>query len=267
MLNPLSKEHTILRQSLIPGLLETLRLNLSHQTIPVKSFEIGKVYCLDGRPSEKETGVKETTKIAGVIAGYEENWFTSKNLSGEPDEVIFFTVKGILESFFERNKLPTNFSPNKEAFLHPKLSLSLSVNKELIGEFGRLHPLLEKKLDLKGPIIVFEINLENILSNIEKTQSYERISSQPVVMRDITVDLPRKYEANTISNEITKTISGFVQSVKLVSIFDLDKEFRSLTYRVKMQDFEQTLTSKQIEDEVNKIKNHLMTCFQAKFRV
>ena len=267
MLNPLSKEHGILRQSLIPGLLEALRLNISHQTSHVKLFEIGKVYFMGGKPSEKETSVEEITKIAGVMSGYREKWFTNKHLSGEVNEVLFLTGKGILESFFETNKLKANFTPHKEAFLHPKLSLAILFNNNIIGIFGCLHPHIEKKLDLKETVVVFEINIENILNSLEKIHCYERISSQPAVIRDITIDLPRKYEANTISNELTRIISNFVQSVKLVSTYDLDKEFRSLTYRVKMQDFEQTLTSKQIEDEVNKIKNHLITCFQAKFRV
>lgn len=267
MLNPLSKEHAILRQSLIPGLLEALRLNTNHQTYPVKLFEIGKAYFLKGEPSERETGAAEITQIAGVLSGYEENWFTNKCLSGEIDKTLFFTGKGILESFFERNKLKANFTPHKETFLHPKLSLAISFNNNKIGVFGSLHPKLEKKLDLKGPVVVFEINLENVINSLEKIHPYEKISSQPAVIRDITIDVSKKYEANTISSEITKIISNFVQSVKLVSIYDLDKEFRSLTYRVKMQDFEQTFTSKQIEDEVNKIKNHLITCFQVKFRV
>ncbi len=267
MLNPLSKEHAILRQSLLPGLLEALRLNLSHQASSLKLFEIGKVYFLNGAPKEKETGVEEVTKIAGVIYGHEENWFTNKHLVGETDELLFFTTKGILESFFERNKSKVNFLPNKEPFLHPKFSLAVFYNNNIIGSFGYLHPLLEKKLNLKGAVVVFEINIESVLNDIEKTHAYERISSQPAVMRDITIDLPRKYEANTISNEVSKIISNFIQSVKLVSTYDLDKEFRSLTYRLKMQDLEQTLTSKQIDDEVNKIKNHLITCFQAKFRV
>ena len=267
MLNPLSREHTVLRQSLIPGLLEALKLNASHQTSPVKLFEIGKAYFLDRKSSEKETGVEEITKVAGVISGYEENWFTNKHLLGEADETLFFTGKGILESFFERNKYKASFTPYKETFLHPKLSLAISSNSNTIGAFGCLHPRLEKRLDLRGPIIVFEINIENILSNIEKTGSYKRISSQPTVIRDITIDLSKKYEANTISNELNRITSNFVQSIKLMGIYDLDKEFKSLTYRVKMQDFEQTLASKQVEDEINKIKNHLITCFQAKFRV
>ncbi len=267
MLNPLSREHTILRQSLIPGLLEALRLNFSHQTYPVKLFEIGKVYFLKGKSSERETGVEETTKIAGVISGHEETWFTNKHSSGEANQILFFTGKGILESFFERNKYKAGFIHHKEAFLHPKLSLAVSFNNNILGTLGCLHPQLEKKLDLKWPVLVFEINIEGILSDLEKTHLFEKISSQPAVIRDITIDISKKYEADTISNEIIRIISNFVQSVKLVSLYDLDKEYRSLTYRVKMQDFEQTLTSKQIEDEVNKIKNHLITCFLAKFRV
>ena len=70
-----------------------------------------------------------------------------------------------------------------------------------------------------------------------------------------------------IFGEIKKTASTFIVSINLISVYELDKENRSLTYRLKMQDFDQTLTSKQVEDEVNKIKNHLAYCFQAKFRV
>ena len=267
MLNPLSKEHTILRQSLIPGILEALRLNINHQTIPAKLFEIGKVYFKSGKASEKETGAEEIRKIAGVIYGLEENWFTNKYKSNEPEEFMFFTLKGILEDFFRRNKLNVNFSSYSETSLHPKYCLSIFSKEGMIGSFGCLHPQLAKNLDLKGPAVIFEISLENIFKNSDWTKSYQKISSQPVVIRDITIDLPKIHGANTISNEIDKITSGFVQNVKLVSIYDLDKDSRSLTYRVKMQDFEQTLASKQIEDEVSKIKNHLITCFQAKFRV
>lgn len=267
MLNPLSREHVVLRQSLIPGLLEALRLNTSHQTTPIKLFEVGKAYFLDKRPTERETGVEESIKIAAVMSGVEENWFTNKLLSGDLNEVLFFKGKGILESFFENNRQNIDFTPQKQTFLHPKLSLNISLNNKFIGFIGCLHPSLEKRLDLKGPIIVLEMNTESISNNIEAIFPYQKISSQPAVIRDITVDIAKKYEANTIFKEINKITTSIVQSIKLVSIYDLDKEFRSLTYRVKMQDFEQTLTSKQIEDEVTKIKNHLVTCFHAKFRV
>ena len=64
-----------------------------------------------------------------------------------------------------------------------------------------------------------------------------------------------------------KIIYNFVTGVNLISVYELDQEKRSLTYRFKMQDLEQTLTSIKVDEEVNKIKNHLNACFQAKFRV
>lgn len=267
MLNPLSKEHTVLRQSLIPGLIEAVRLNISHQSVPIRLIETGKVYFKDKISSEKEIGAEEITKIAGVIYGYEENWFTDKHKNSAPDEFMFFTLKGILEGIFEKIRYNVNFSHHNETFLHPKHCMGIYSSENLIGSFGCLHPVFEKNLDLKSPAVAFEIDLESLLKKSGKLNVFEKISSQPVVLRDITADLPKKFEANTILREIAKTTSPFVQNVKLVSIYDLNKDFRSLTYRVKMQDFEQTLTSKQIEDEVNKIKNHLIACFQANFRV
>lgn len=270
MMNPLSKEHCILRQSLIPGLLESLRLNQSHQIYPVKLFEIGKAYFFNkaNKLTEKETGVTETLKISGVINGFEENWLTnSNNKKDKTLEISFFKAKGILESFFKMAKCKVEFVCLKENFLQPNLSLDIKLNNNSIGIFGFLHPTLEKKLDLQGPVIVFEINLEQILNELSKSISYEKISSQPAVMRDITIDLPLKYEASTVKAEIDKVISDFVVDLNLVSVFELDKEYKSLTYRLKMQHFEHTLTSKQIEDEVNSIKKHLSACLQAKFRV
>ncbi|MBI3590252.1 MAG: phenylalanine--tRNA ligase subunit beta [Candidatus Melainabacteria bacterium] len=269
MLNPLSKEHCILRQSLIPGLLEALKLNQNHQITPVKLFEIGKVYFYDKKtvPNEKETCVTEKLRIGGIIYGQKENWILNKNSTQKSIEHLFFNVKGILEGLFNKNNCNATFLPHKERFLHPSFSLKMSLNKNDIGVFGCLHPLLEKRMELLGPVIVFEINLEPILNELEKTRTYKKISSQPMVIRDITIDLSKKYEAGTITNEINKVISGFVISATLINVYELDKENRSLTYRLKMQDFEQTLTSQQIEDEVNLIKKHLSACFQAKFRV
>ena len=269
MINPLSKEHCILRQSLIPGLLDALKLNQSHQITPIMLFEVGKTY-FTGKtklPTEKETGVTEELILAGLAHGNKENWFDNKLKNEKNVELIYFKVKGILESFFIKNNCKVSFANHTENFLHPNFSLKMTLDNIPIGTFGCLHPLIEKRLELFGPIIVFEINLEPILKILQKTKSCEKISSQPAVLRDITVDLPKKYNAGIVTTEINKIISTFVISVNLISVYELDKENRSLTYRLKMQDFEQTLTSQQVEGEVSKIKNHLITCFQAKFRV
>lgn len=269
MLNPLSKEHCVLRQTLIPGLLQALKLNQGHLTTSIKLFEIGNIYFFNGinTNNKHETGVKEHLKIAGVIFANEENWFTNKNFPNTSNENLFFISKGILETFFNKCKCPVSFSNHKENFLHPNLAVKINLNNNNIGILGCIHPHTEMQLELLGPVIIFEIDLEPILNKLEKIQSFEKISSQPVVNRDITADLSKKYTADEVKTQINKVISNFVISLKLISVYELDKENRSLTYRLKMQDLEQTLTSQQIEEEVNKVKNHLIACFHAKFRV
>ena len=266
MLNPLSKEHSSLRQCLIPGLLEALKLNQNHQIKSIKLFEIGKTYFFDKSktPTDKETGVTEKYKLACIITGYDEHWDTKQN---ELLRTLFFTTKGLLEGFFNKYNCNVNFGITEESFLHPNFTLKIILNNNDIGILGCLHPQAEKRLELLGPVLLFEINLEPLLTILEKTKMFEKISSMPIVERDITIDLSKKHLASTVTSEIKKIISPLVIGFNLISVYELDNENRSLTYRLKIQDFEQTLTSKQVEDEVNSIKNHLSSCLQAKFRV
>lgn len=273
MLNPLSVEHSILRQSLIPGLLEALKLNQSHQIQFIKLFEIGKTYFAkkSQKPNEKETATFEIRNISGVVYGEKESWLSSKTKNSQSkEEVIFFTIKGFIESFFSQNHLSISFEKAEKEFLHPNFNLKIVLNKgkekEDIGVFGCLHPSIEKKLEIHGPVTVFEINLESLIKELSKQKTFKRISSMPIVERDITIDLPTTYKASDITNSLKEITSNFVIELNIISIYELDKESRSLTYRLKMQDFEQTLTTKLIDDEVNKIKNHLSSTFEAKFR-
>lgn len=266
MLNPLSKEHSSLRQCLIPGLLQSVKLNQNHQIKEIKLFEIGKTYFFSKNTSgnEKETGVIEKTKLAGIMSGSKEHWSFKQS---DPLQSLFFTAKGILEEFFKKYGCDVSFVSTEEKFLHPNFALKIILNNTDLGIFGYLHPQTEKNLELIGPVILFELNLEPVLKLEEKDKTFKKISSQPTVERDITIDLSRKHPANLVTSEINKIISARVINVNLISVYELDNENRSLTYRLKMQDFEQTLTNKQIEDEVNSIKNHLSSCLQAKFRV
>ena len=273
VVNPLSKEHSTLRQSLIGGLLQALQLNQYHQSSTVRLFEIGKSYFVDNdkKSNEKETAVKERLKLGGVVTGLEKNWFLNKNFSEDilknPFEFLFFTTKGILEGFFSKYNLEVDFTNTNKNFLHPNFALKIEHNKEDIGFFGCLHPKSEKRLDLLGPVMIFEISLELLLQHLCKTRNFEKIPAFPYLERDITVDLDKQYSSKLVASEIKKVMSPFASGVRLINIYEPGSGNTSLTYRIRMQGFEQTLTSIQVENEVTKIKNHLSACFNAKFRV
>lgn len=273
MLNPLSREHFVLRQSLIPGLCEVLKLNQSYQNTNIRLFEVGKKFLIntDKASSEKEANVIETLCVSGICSGIDKSWYgqTIKN----PREYLFFFLKGILENLpttILKSNFDFKFKKASEKFLHPNYSLEILLEGEKIGILGSLHPKLEKELNSPTPIIVFEISLKRIaklFENIFYSKRFKKISTQPAVERDLTVDISKKYTSSEIKENIEKTASKAVTSIKLIGIYELDKDTRSLTFRLKLQDPEQTLTSKQVDSEVSKIIKQLTTCFEASFRV
>lgn len=272
MLNPVSIEHCIMRQSLIPGLIEALRHNQNHQTLNVKLFEVGKVYFIDNNKNidSKSTGTIEKLMMAGIVSGLERNWSSKDE---DTNKSLFFVLKGIIDNLLTvitGQNYYSFYTPIQDKIFHPSLALNITVNNEVVGKIGCLHPETIKKSGVTPPVIVFEIYLDPLLEIYKtnlKTKKFKGVSSQPSVERDITLDLPKKYSAGEVTKKIYTEASDFVVDIKLISIYELDKSTKSLTFRLKMQDTERTLTSKEIDDEVNKVINNLTACFQAKFRV
>lgn len=274
MVNPVSKEHTILRQSLLPCLLDALKLNQNHQTHDIKLFEIGKVYFQTKNKvlTDKETSVDENIRIAGVASGYAKNWYTPQKK--DIKEYLFFWMKGIIEELFYKYVTSKNqevdFQVSKEEFLHPNFGVKILFNNQEIGSLGCLHPQIEKRLEINEPTVLFELNLEliqELINNFQQKMKFHQISTQPAIERDITIDIPLKYPAGEVTKKIKEIVPAYVTSVSLISTFNLNKDVRSLTYRLRMQDLVRTLTSKEVEEEVNKVINTLTSCFEAKFRV
>lgn len=261
MLNPLSSEHYVLRQSLLPGLIESVKLNQNYQNYILRLFEVGKVFFRDPSISlsNNNTGVTEVTTISGVMSSSQDNWYEGKFGKCNQYEKAFFTLKGILEGLTS-----FGFQPFDVSYLHPKYSLKVFLNDVEVGLIGCLHPRLEKSLEIKGPVAIYELNIDPIISQINKisaNKAFSQISTQPHVERDITVDVSRTEESQKILNEINKISSNFVKKVNLISVYDQNEEVRSLSFRLYMQDVEQTLTSEQIDKEIEKIISHLSNKF------
>jgi len=276
MLNPLSREHSVLRQSLLPGLLDAVKLNTNHQLTNIRLFEIGKIYLASStkEPTQKETCVEEINTLAAVMTPPDKFWLQDQNIEQKNNDHLFFDTKGILESLFSRllesETEKIKISPSNKKFLHPKYSIDINLEREYLGYLGLLHPETTNDFNFNMPILTLEIYLDSLLTIHDKLlhkKLFKKISAQPALERDITIDIQKKYLASEVESQINSVISDFIINIKLISIYELNNELRSLTYRLKMQDPKRTLTSKEVDNEVNKVINHLTSCFQAKFRV
>ncbi|MGC8564895.1 MAG: phenylalanine--tRNA ligase subunit beta [Thermoplasmata archaeon] len=141
IVNPVIEDQSIYRTWLIPMLMETLKNN-KHRNLPQKIFEIGEVF--DG---------KETIHIAGVSI--------SSNAS-------FTEIKGVVGKFLQSLGLEMNIKEDKKPFLINGRQASIIINDQYVGFFGEMHPEIIERFDLGNPVVVFELNIERIFSDIFK---------------------------------------------------------------------------------------------------
>ena len=263
-LNAYSEDNAMLRQSVIPSMLQTIKYNHDNGQKNIWIYEFGKTYSVEEPASETSTGVKETRFLAGAIYGSKNNekW----NMKAEPD---FFTLKGCLENIFGELGLSNRiqFRPTQNInYLHPKRSASvvaLGKTPTVIASFGQLHPIIKEKQKFTQDVFVFEINLELLLEIVStSTQKYRKFSQFPEVQRDIAFVVPVNTTCEEMNKIIKKSMSpNLFNGAELFDIYQgehIQDGFKSVAYRVKLQDKTTTLTDETIENEMKKLREGLV---------
>jgi len=267
--NPASEDYTMLRQTLSASVLNVMKYNFDNGQKNIWNYEIGKNYKLVSQADEKSSGVKETQVLAGVITGEIENslWQTTA-------QTDFYTVKGIMEKLFEeleiskRIKLqPIEKTPlaQTHAILHPyKTAVVMLLGKTPtpIGYFGQLHPILKDKLKLNQDAFIFKLDLDEVISIIkERVPRYKKLPQFPEVRRDLAFVINQ----NVTFDDIQKVIKGSIQQniFKGSEVFDvyqgehIQQGYKSVAFRIKMQDENATLTDEVIEKQMNSVRDKL----------
>ncbi|MDR1677033.1 MAG: phenylalanine--tRNA ligase subunit beta [Deltaproteobacteria bacterium] len=265
VLNPLSEDHGVLRPSLLPGLLASLRLNQYHGQWDASLFEMGTVFQAD------PNGLKplEFQRLGGLIAGE-----IGSGQWNEPKRPVdFWDLKGIVEHVGDSLGADFTFAPDRENippfYDQAEAALVLLAGK-IIGHLGRLSGTTADKLGLKaagGRVYVFE--LEADLLPVDKVTTFRNWSNYPGVTRDLAVVLNRDVPASDVLSALMTD-----QSLPLIeaTIFDLyqgDKipnDKKSLALRLFFQDSAKTLTDEQVNEYFNSIVLNLKNRFSAELR-
>lgn len=277
--NAASEEYSMLRQTLAASVLNCMKYNFDNGQKNFWAYEIGKTYIKTAQADEKNPGIKETRVLEGIITGEIQN--SKWQVKTSPD---FYTVKGILENLFEdleitrRIKLvpieETELSKTHKV-LHPyrtAVIMLLGKKPQPIGYFGQLHPTLIDKLKLNQDAFLFKIDLTELIAAVkETTPRFKHLPQYPEVRRDLAFIIN-----DTVSfDEIQKVIKSSVkQSIfKGSEIFDVyqgehvEEGFKSVAFRIKMQDADATLTDEIIEQQMNSVREKLQKTYaQISFR-
>lgn len=242
LISPISSRMSVMRVSLIVGLLKTIIYNKNRQQNQFRLFEFGFRFFWNGNDIFQEF------MLAGVISGerYIRNWIDKKR------EVDFYDIKGDVESILHlTGKLNfVKFQKCSSYIFHPVKNAKIYLYDNCIGEIGLIHPKIRNKMELKQEIFVFELKCSFISSSIDL--KIETISQFPISKRDISVVVPEEVSFLDILSDLKKVDSDFLINIHLFDVYTgckVKKGYKSFLISLSIQNKFNVL----VEEEIEKI--------------
>ncbi|MEW6679942.1 MAG: phenylalanine--tRNA ligase subunit beta, partial [bacterium] len=240
---PLSADASIMTPSLIPGLLEIAKINISRDQENLSIFQIGKVF-------EKN---REETSLAGLMTG--KKWL---NWMDKERDFTFFDALGVIKRLFLELGIDCNFKTSNIPFT--KQGLNIVYNDKICGIAGVLLPEIGEYYGCKKPLFLFELNLGIIISS-HKKKVFKEFSKYPKIEIDICLLVPEGIKSENVEEIIKKEGKSLVKDVFLYDIYkggNIPANHKSLTYRITYQADTRTLTM----DEIEKIRENTLKTLQ-----
>jgi phenylalanyl-tRNA synthetase beta chain len=263
--NPLSSDMDVLRPSLLPGLIHSLRHNISRKNYDVALFEVGRVFKVRqaGSPS-----YAEERRVAIALTGQRALPFWS----GSERDAKFDAcdLKGVLEEFFEqfglRGMTFTRQAESTALFLESAVILQ---GKNQVGEFGQLLPTLAKKYDLRDAVLLAELNLDLLLARRNPAKSFKPLPAFPAIRRDVAMIVPEATTHDAVLQVVKQTKPANLEAVELFDVFrgkNVPEGQKSLAYAFTYRAADKTLTDAEATAAHTKIVEAFKTQLKAVVR-
>ena len=260
MLNPLSLELDVMRQSLLFNALEVIEHNQNRQHPDLKMFEFGKTY------HKYESGYSENKRLMLVLTGKKESesWNSSK------ESVTYYSIKGLANALFNRLGLSGMIAESALKTSVLQDGVQLTVLKKKVGEIGWVNSGMKKHFGIKNDVFVADLDWDAILECLQYVKvKYTELPKTFAVRRDFSLLLNN----STTFSEVEKIAKSCDKSIlKEVGLFDvyegknLEEGKKSYAVSFKFQDAEQTLKDNQIDVIMEKIRLELEEKLQATLR-
>jgi phenylalanyl-tRNA synthetase beta chain len=256
IMNPLSADLGVMRQTLLYGLLEVVELNVNHKAQSVKIYEFGNTYSY--APERKEEGglapYSEGMRLSVAISGAQ----TTQSWNSKAEVSNFFNLKAIAEKILRRFGMDI-YTLRSEPLENELFSEGLSLkagNKELL-QIATVSPKLRKRFDLKGEVYFLDIDFDTLLkyTRKHKVTAHERAKC-PAVKRDLALLVDTKVSYAELRQIAFQTEKKLLKDVTLFDVYTGDKlEAGKKSYALGfiLQDESKTLDEKTIENTMNKL--------------
>lgn len=273
--NPLSSDMSVLRPSLIPGLLDSLRHNVSRKVYDVGLFEIGRVFFQGaspevqppaGRPASSPN--KEERRVAVAVTGQRHPLFWS----GAERDARFdlYDLKGILEEFLEQFGVRgISYARSAGGTSFWLESATVNLGKFQLGQFGQLSPILARQYDLRDPVLLAELNLHILLARRNPGKTFRALPAFPPIRRDIALVLPEGTTHDAVLQVVKQAKPANLEAIELFDVFrgqNVPAGQKSMAYALTYRNPERTLTDTEINAAHEKLVEQLKQKLHASVR-
>ncbi len=271
ILNPLSSDLALMRQTLLYGGLESVAFNLNHKISNIKIFEFGNCY-------KKNIGVddnlsvdkryNQTTHLSIMLCGKssEDSWQV------KPKDLDFFYLKNIVYNVLRRLRLDTSDfvqQPKDVNFLSEGITLVNKQSNKVAAILGKVSTEVLKTFDIKAAVYYADIYWDNVIKMMPKKEiQYASISKYPSVRRDLALILDKDISFEQVETIVKGTNKKLIKDVNLFDVYTSLKEVDKKQYAISLmiEDDSKTLTDKQIESVVNSVVKALGDKLGARLR-
>lgn len=265
LVNPLSPERSVLRRTLLPGLLEVAARNLQ-ATDSVALFELGFVYLAKG-----DELPDEPRRVAVVLCGRRGVPAWDDPLGEKPKAFDFFDLKGVVESLASSLHLRNvTFEPTRDVpHLHPGKAAAVKLNGTVVGTLGELHPKVKAAFGFSTDVLVAELDAEALIAAVPERYPYRPFSTLPAAKRDVAVIVPDDTPAEKVLGELRAAGGELLTAVSLFDVYrgeSIPAGTKSLAFALTYQPKEKTLTDKEIDKAHDAIERRLRHVLKAKIR-
>ncbi|MCA6065292.1 phenylalanine--tRNA ligase subunit beta [Thalassolituus marinus] len=259
LLNPISAEMSVMRTTLLTGLVSAASYNLKRQQPRVRLFETGLRFVPEA------DGLKQIPTLAMLVCG---NRLT-QSWSEQEAPVDFFDLKGDVEALLARggDASAYRFEVAQHPALHPGQSARILKNGQPIGWIGALHPATQKKVGVKQALFVAELDLEAIRDIA--VPSYEDISKFPEMRRDLALVVAQDVPVDAVLSGIRAKAGEYLIKLNLFDVYvgkGIDPDRKSLALGLTWQHPSRTLTDEEVNDSVSSVLAHLEDSLGATLR-
>jgi phenylalanyl-tRNA synthetase beta chain len=259
--NPIASQLSVMRSTLIGGLVANVSTNLKRKQSRVRVFETGRCFFRDAQGGPVE-GFAQPWKLAGLAYGgaLPEQW------AAPARNVDFFDIKGDLEILLA--PAAVLFEKAVHPALHPGRSARVLVNGQASGFVGELHPQWLQKYDLPLAPVVFELDLDAV--KLARLPQYAEVSRQPPAIRDLAIVVDHDLQLQQLIDGLAANRPAIVQDIRLFDVYTgkgVESGKKSLAFRIVMQDTQRTLQDAEVDAAMQQLVAYLQQAFAAQLRV